>query len=293
MAVGLKLAAMLVPLSVLGFYAMAEQSKGVDRKGMRLVFHDEFDRAPSFYDPVTAPGGRWKTNFFFGVQDPDHPIGWGSRTLEPNHELQYYAPPSGIGAAPFETANGVLSIVARPNPAPGDARTHGLPYISGLISTEKSFSARTGYFEARIAMPPGRGLWPAFWLLPVPQTRDGNPVEPGKQEIDVVEAIGEPGRIHHTIFSDRNGEKVKDAAPYDTHADLTAFHTYGVRVTNAEVTWYFDDHEVRRVPNVDFHRPAYMLLNLAVGGDWPGAPDKATVFPARMKIDWVRVYALP
>jgi beta-glucanase (GH16 family) len=240
---------------------------------------------------VRAPRGRWKTNYFFGVQDVDHPIGWGSRTLEPNKELQYYAPHD-FGTQPFEWKDGVLAIVARPNMNRQDRRTHGLPYLSGLITTEKSFAAATGYFEARLALPPGRGLWPAFWLLPVPRIEKGNPVEPGKQELDVIEAIGEPGRIYHTIFSDDNGTKAKDGAPYDTGADLARFHTYGVKVTEAEVTWYFDDKEVRRTRNVDFHRPAYLLLNLAVGGEWPGAPARDVKFPARMRIDWVRVYAL-
>ncbi len=290
---GLKAIVFLMPAALLTYYLAAEPPHKIDRQGLRLVFAEDFDAAPNFYDARTAPRGRWKTNYFFGVQDIDHPIGWGSRTIDVNKEMQYYAPPLPAAGSPFEVRDGVLAIVAQPNRNIADRRTNGLPYTSGLITTEKSFSAATGYFEARIAMPTGKGLWPAFWLLPVPRMENGNPMEPGKQELDVVETIGEPGRIHLTVFTDENGRKARNGSHYDTRADLTDFHVYGVKLTEQDITWYFDDREVRKVPNVDFHRPAYLLLNLAVGGEWPGAPDATTQFPARMKVDWVRVYALP
>ncbi len=233
--------------------------------------------------------GRWKTNYFFGEQDADHPRGWTSRTLEPNGELQYYARPGDVPAA-FVWKDGVLSLVAHPNPDPANRLRHGLPFVSGLITTEKSFRLDEGYFEARMAFPQGKGLWPAFWLLPEPALEAGKPSNPGGQEIDIVESIGEPGRIYLTVFTDTDGTKVKNARAFETRADLGQFHVYGVLVTKSDIVWYFDDVEVRRVANIDFHRPAYLLLNLAVGGDWPGAPDASTKFPAAMRIDWVRAY---
>jgi beta-glucanase (GH16 family) len=69
-------------------------------------------------------------------------------------------------------------------------------------------------------------------------------------------------------------------------------HDFGVLVTPEWIVWYIDSKEVRRRPNLDFHEPAYMLLNLAIGGEWPGKPDKATHFPARMTIHRVRAYSL-
>lgn len=261
----------------------------LDRSSLSLAFEETFDRAPGFRDAGKEPEGRWKTNFFFGVQEPDHPLAWTSRTIEGNGELQYYASPF-VRPSPFEWKDGILSIVARKTPDAMLSRVHGLPYLSGLITTEKSFSQYAGYFEARIALPHGRGLWPAFWLLPDPKIENGNPVHPGGQEIDVFESIGEPGTLYHTVFTDRAGAKVKDAQAFETAADLGAFHTYGVLVTKANIVWYFDDLEVRRVANKDFHRPAYLLLNLAVGGHWPGTPDARTHFPAAMRIDWVRAY---
>lgn len=263
----------------------------LDRSSLSLTFEETFDRAPSFREARKEPDGRWKTNFFFGVQEPDHPKAWTSRTIEGNGELQYYASPFGL-PSPFEWKGGVLSIVAQKTPDAMRSRVHGLPYLSGLITTEKSFSQSGGYFEARVALPNGRGLWPAFWLLPDPKIENGNPVHPGGQEIDVFESIGEPGILYQTVFTDDKGAKVKDARKFQTSADLGAFHTYGVLVTKAHIVWYFDDLEVRRVANKDFDRPAYLLLNLAVGGHWPGAPDARTRFPAKMQIDWVRAYRL-
>lgn len=259
------------------------------------VFDEEFDAPPSFFDPVANSAGRWKSNFFFGIQPANDPNGWTSRTIAVNHEQQYYAPPPAAagGTGSIEWHDGMLDLVARPNADQGDPRTGRLPYVSGLVTTEPSFHMQTGYVEARIALPPGKGLWPAFWMLPVPAVRDGAPVEPGKQEIDILEAVGEPGRTYHTIFTDEGGAKVRDSYAFDSGADLTRFHVYGLLIRADQIAWYFDGRLVRTAPNIDFHRPAYLLLNLAVGGDWPGAPDGATAFPARMTIDWIRAYELP
>lgn len=281
---------LVLPLATLAC-ADTMPPRRLDRAGLALAFDESFQRAPTFRDGETGKQGHWKTNYFFGQQDADQPMGWESRTLSPNRELQYYGRPSDT-PSPFLWKNGILSIVAQPNPDLGNPRMHGLPFVSGLITTEKSFSQPTGYFEARIALPPGKGLWPAFWLLPEPRLENDVPVHPGGQEIDIFESIGEPGRVYHTVFTDSGGEKIKNARAFETHADLTRFHTYGVLVTRAHIAWYFDDIEVRRVANADFDRPAYMLLNLAVGGDWPGAPDANTRFPAEMRIDWVRAFRL-
>jgi hypothetical protein len=263
----------------------------LDRTHFVRTFDEEFDGPPSYWDAQRNPQGRWKTNYFFGVQDSTQPAGAESRTVAPNAELEYYGDPYN-GTGSIEWGKGMLSLIGKPNPSGGDPRTGNKPYVSGLVTTEKSFSQTYGYFEARIAMPIGKGLWPAFWLLPAPRMMDGNTVNSGQQEIDIVENIGEAGKLYHTVFTDDEGRKVKDASPYWTEADLTRFHTYGVLLTKDEVIWYFDDREVRRRPNVDFNRPAYMLLNLAVGGEWPGSPDSTTPFPAKMTIDWVRAYRL-
>jgi beta-glucanase (GH16 family) len=262
----------------------------LDRSHLVRTFNEDFEGPESFWDAQRNPAGRWKTNYFFGVQDSS-PAGAESRTLAPNDELEYYGDPH-AGTGSFEWKGGKLAIVGKPNPFAGDPRTGGKPYLSGLITTEKSFTQTYGYFEARIAMPAGKGLWPAFWLLPRPRMEGGNAMNPGEQEIDVVEAIGEPGKIYHNVFTDDDGQKTSNLRGYQTNADLTRPHNYGVLVTHDEIVWYFDDHEVRRRPNTDFHAPTYMLLNLAIGGTWPGTPDSSTPFPAVMTIDWVRAYRL-
>lgn len=267
----------------------APRGTGLDRSRLALAFAEEFDRAPDFWHAASNPKGRWKANYYFGVQDPNAPDGWQSRTLVPNQELQYYGDPHEDMDA-FEWQDGVLDIVGQQNPYADDPRTGRLPYLSGLITTEKSFAQATGYFEARIAYPSGKGLWPAFWLLPVPDMASGRPQAAGAQEIDIFESIGAPGQLYFTIFADNGGVKIPEQQPVQTDLDLSQFHTYGLLLTRDEVVWYVDDREMHRAPNRDFHRPAYMLLNLALGGEWPGAPDATTPLPARMRIDWVRAY---
>ncbi len=273
--------------------AQVAGSRGVDRSKLVMTFDEEFDRPPSFWNAATRPDGRWKTNYYFGIQDLADPRGWESRTLVPNGELEYYADAAGP-SNPFSWEHGALALVARPNPDLAGVQTHHLPYLSGLITTEKSFNQRYGYFEARIALPVGKGLWPAFWLLPQPKMVNGWAQPVGQQEIDIFECIGEQGALYFTNFSDDGGRKVADdvGRQFFTNADLTQYHSYGLLLTPTDIVWYFDDQEVRRRPNRDFHMPAYILLNLAVGGDWPGKPDTTTQFPARMRIDWVRAYKL-
>lgn len=283
----------LAPLAALAACSAAPTgaAEPLDRSRMELVFDEGFDRPPSFWDATKNPQGRWKTNYYFGIQDLDQQKGWESRTLVPNKERQFYGDPHRRMGS-FEWKDGVLTIVARPNPFRADPRVNGLPYLSGLITTEKSFTQAGGYFEARIAIPSGKGIWPAFWLLPVPEVKDGWPVPAGDQEIDIFESIGEPGKLYFTYFNHEGGKKIPHQQATDTKLDLARFHTYGMLVTKEELVWYLDGKEMRRAPNRDFHRPAYMLLNLAVGGEWPGNPDATTKFPARMKIDWVRAYKL-
>ncbi|GGO97055.1 glycoside hydrolase family 16 protein [Stakelama pacifica] len=258
----------------------------IDKSAMRLVFEERFAARPDFYDPVSNPTGRWKTNYAFGVQEPKSPKAWETRTLRPNQELQYYGSPADQGKS-YAWKPGSLTLVARKGVAPADSQAKSLSYVSGLITTERSFTMRYGYFEARVALPAGKGLWPAFWLLPPFQP--GRKVQP-QQEVDVFETIGERNLIHATVHTDRNGKKIPNGQelPVD---DVTRPHDYGVLVEPSRITWYVDGIAERSVPNKDFHQPTYMLLNLAVGGKWPGAPDAQTHFPARMKIYRVSAYA--
>ena len=268
----------------------ASQSNPLNRSVLVLTFEETFAKFPSFYDPINAASGRWKTNFAFGIQDPSSKLAWQTRTLRPNAELQYYGDPT-AGTGSVEWKPGSLALIAQSNPYRADPRTNAMPYLSALITTQKSFQQRYGYFEARITMPVGKGLWPAFWLLPAyKMLKDPSQPQP-QQEIDVMENIGKNGEyyatVHHAVGAptEHDGEQIEIDRVDEPH-------DYGVLLTSAWIVWYLDQHEVRRRANTDFHDEAYMLLNLAVGGQWPGSPDAATPFPARMTVHRVRAYAL-
>lgn len=270
----------------------AQNPNRLDRSSLILTFEENFAKPPVFYDPLVSPQGRWKTNYAFGPQDSRSPRAWQSRTHPASRELQYYGDPL-RGTNPFAWQPGTLAIVGRPNPALASPATNGLPYLSGLMTTEKSFLQTYGYFEIRAALPVGTGLWPAFWLLPQFEVLPNPNIPQLPDEVDVFENIGKNYEVYATVHSNidgrRDGTRRSDPARIPMQA-VTEPHDYGVLITRSEIRWFIDSVEVRRRPNLTFHRPAYMLINLAVGGNWPGPPDATTRFPARMLIYSVRAY---
>jgi beta-glucanase (GH16 family) len=204
--------------------------------------------------------------------------GW--RTLESNHELEYYSDAS-TGFDPFTVDRGVLTITAAPGVNPAK-----LPYNSGLLTTYKFFNQLYGYFEMKARLPAGRGLWPAFWLLPV----DGS----WPPEIDVMEQLGSDSTtIYVGTHSAVGGDNVGTTTRVKVAATNSGFHTYGVDWQAGEITWYFDGAVIHRQPTpADMHMPMYLVINLAVGGEksWPGAPTAQTVFPAHMIVEYLRAY---
>jgi beta-glucanase (GH16 family) len=134
--------------------------------------------------------------------------------------------------------------------------------------------------------PSGKGLWPAFWLLP--SSRESKP------EIDVMEVLGHRTTALelHFHYKDAAG-KTKSAGTEVIVDDLSAgWHIYGCDWTADKIVWYLDGREVWRYTRRDFvpREPMYLILNLAVGGKWPGKPDTATAFPTNFDIDYVRVW---
>jgi len=243
--------------------------------GMVLTFAEEFD-APLSLDTGKAgtAGNKWKTS-----------DGWGNRTLAPNGELQLYmdADYKGLGIDPFTVKDGILTISARPA-TPAVEKAIGYRYTSGELTTAKSFAQQYGYFEMRAQLPTERGLWPAFWLL----ATDGK----WPPEIDVVENVGkEPTLVHNAVHTRAGRNAAK--ATYMAEDIGNDFHIYGMRWTKDTIAFYFDGRETfsTRTPD-DAHKPMYLLVNLAVGGKWPGSPDSSTNWAAAdMKIDYIRVYA--
>ncbi|QQP92769.1 glycoside hydrolase family 16 protein (plasmid) [Skermanella sp. TT6] len=239
--------------------------------GYRRTFAAEFD------DPSLAlPGPMFATSY----------VTWGGlRTLAGNQEAQLYidetmpdVAKAGVGA--FSIADGKLAIEARPTPEilmP----SLGSKYISGMLTTEPSFRQRYGYFEIRARLPLGRGLWPAFWLV--------GDTHSEHLEIDVFEVLGhEPDRIYLTVKAPQRQIGYHEGFRPGIRTDH-GFHRYGVEWTPDEVVFFLDGAELKRV-NARLDVPMYMIVNLAVGGTWPGQPDKTTEFPARMEIDYIRAY---
>jgi beta-glucanase (GH16 family) len=130
----------------------------------------------------------------------------------------------------------------------------------------------------RAELPQGKGLWPAFWMLP----KDGG----WPPEIDIVESIGDPGHVYMTAHS-----KFGKAHGIEANITPNVFHTFAVSWDRHELIWYIDGTETGRMRTPDdMHKPMYLLANLAVGGRWPGAPDATTRFPAKLMIDYIRAY---
>jgi beta-glucanase (GH16 family) len=172
-------------------------------------------------------------------------------------------------------------------------------FTSARLKTQGKFSQTYGRFEGRIKIPRGQGLWPAFWML-------GNDVDqagwPACGEIDIMENIGkQPDTNYGSIHGPGYTGVVGLGAPYTLPAGrqfADDFHLFAVEWEPDAIRLYVDDHLYSTRTRVDlrpgwkwsFDHPFFLLLNVAVGGDWPGNPDATTVFPQTMLVDYVRVY---
>lgn len=228
--------------------------------------------------PDPAAGSGWQLVFeddFNGQQLDERKwtsaFPWG-RDRSNVGELQYYAPDA------FSLNSGKLSIIANPTPNGSHA------YDSGLISSYASFAPEFGRFEIRCKLPSGKGLWPAFWLLPADTS--------WPPEIDVFEMLGqEPNKVHMTAHWLENGEHRQDGGQYVGPNFSQDYHTFAVEWTADKLVWFVDDVKRYEVNGQSPRGPMYLLANLAVGGDWPGSPDASTPFPAKFDIDYIRAYA--
>jgi beta-glucanase (GH16 family) len=270
--------------------AAAPLARAPDGRNLELAFAEEFDS----FRPHRDGKGVWRTTFRDGRDD--HGDDFNLRTLKWNKELQLYVDPdmrghrgrhgdgdkdardAPLGLDPFRIRDGVLEITADRAPAKLADRLGGFGYTSGLITSQPSFSQTYGYFEMRARLPRGKGVWPAFWLLPLDLS--------WPPEIDVMENVGDPSKVYVTLHS--NAVKADGTEVQVTPGE---FHTYAVGWTRENVVWFVDGREVKRMATpADMHKPMYMLSNIALGGDWAGAPDGTTPFPARLEIDFIRAY---
>jgi beta-glucanase (GH16 family) len=193
-----------------------------------------------------------------------------------NNELQAYVPAS------ISVAQGVLRLEAVPEKTTYFGKE--LPYRSGMVTTKGMFSQAYGRWEIRCRLPQGKGLFPAFWLLQL---------EPAYAEIDVVESLGHsPQRVFFTHHWKEQNEFAKHGREYRADVPLSDdFHVYTLTWERDLLTWSVDGVERFRSETHVPEGKAFMLINLAVGGNWPGSPDATTQFPAALEVDYVRVYA--
>lgn len=170
-------------------------------------------------------------------------------------------------------------------------------FTSGRIDTPGKFAQKYGRFEARIKIPYGQGVWPAFWMM-----GEGREKWPDRGEIDIMENIGrETDTVHGTIHGPGYSGSKGIGKPYSTsnHTPYSAdYHVYAIEWGPEMISWYVDDQLYETVTPANlpagtrwvYDHPFYLLLNFAVGGEWPGNPDDTAKFPQRMYVDYVRVY---
>jgi len=241
--------------------------------GWKLVWSDEFD-----HDGLPDPA-KWAYDAGVGHD------GWG------NHELEFYTQARPENA---RVEQGHLVIEARREPWQGRA------YTSARLVTKGKADWTHGRFEIRARLPLGRGTWPAIWMLPTVWNL-GNGGWPDNGEIDIMEHVGfDPGVIHGSTHSQKNQWRNKNqrTAILKVPDAGTAFHTYALEWDAEEIRMYVDDQHyfTSRKDGGDwtswpFTRNFYLVLNLAVGGDWGGVKGvDETAFPQRMEVDYVRVY---
>ncbi len=284
----------LVLAATLLFAAVSQLAEAQDRAyvpgamaGERLVWSDEFDPVPG----TTTPSAH---NWVFETGDN----GWG------NHELEMYCAP-GAAKPPcdpgqpnaYVAADGMLHLVLRPVGEGSAVR-----YTSARLKTAGLQSFQYGRIEARIRIPGGAGLWPAFWMLG--DDIDTSHPWPACGEIDIMENIGrEPGTVHGSLHGTGfPPEGLTGLAMLPGHRPFhDSFHRFGMIWSPERIQFYVDDASrpyasftpANMPPHASWPfdgRRFFILLNLAIGGDWPGPPDRSTALPAEMLVDYVRVW---
>ncbi|MEU9305112.1 family 16 glycosylhydrolase [Streptomyces sp. NPDC048269] len=241
-----------------------------------VTFSDEFDGPAG----AAVNGAKWQIETGDNVN---------------NHERQYYTRDNRNAAL---DGQGHLVITARrENPGNYQCWYGRCEYTSARLNTAGKFTTTYGRVEARMKIPRGQGMWPAFWML---GDDIGQVGWPGSGEIDVMENVGfEPSTVHGTLHGPGYSGSGGIGAGYTLpggQAFADAFHTFAVEWSQDAITWSVDGAVYQRRTPADlggrqwvFNKPFFLILNLAVGGYWPGDPDGGTAFPQQLLVDYVRV----
>ena len=284
--------------------ALSETCRRVDRLdpaqfapiSLHRTFNDDFDEHP-------LNSGRWVPHYAGGAAWPEANY-WGGegselkRQTKPNGEQQIYVDPRyagrgsmPLGLDPFRVRNGVLSIVASRTPPELKSVLFDNPYVSGILTTQASFSQKHGYFEIRAKLPVGIGVWPAFWML----ANDGG----WPPEIDVLEGRGmRPGDlVMTTLWRIPSTQKIEHCGFDFLLPDASVeFHDYGMLWASDRLIYFIDRKPVSdiKVP-VGFDDPMYMIVNLAMGAKWfagVGVIDGQSPQMVEFEIDRISAYQI-
>jgi len=255
----------LLALVLLSLIMACTPTKVVAPEGWEVLWHDEFDGRKINQDYWTYDIGGW---------------GWG------NGEAQYYT--SRQENARIE--DGLLIIEAH------QEKFEGSYYTSARLKTQGLQEFQYGRIEARLKVPSGKGLWPAFWML---GSNFNGENWPDCGEIDIMEYIGkEPdlilGTLHGPGYSGATGISSWNRQTYNIADE---FHTYAIEWDENQIDWFYDGQLYHTVNKADvgerewvFDQPFFIILNLAVGGQLPGPVALDTVFPTQYLVDYVRVF---
>ena len=243
-------------------------STPLNYQGMKLTWNDEFSGTELNLQDWSYDNGNGCPNL----------CGWG------NNELEYYRSENSW------LENGSFVMEAKEEDYQGNR------FTSTKVVTRDKQAFQYGRFDIRAKLPKGQGIWPAFWLLGSNQPQVG---WPKCGEIDIMEMIGGKGRersIHGNAFWDRNGV-VDFPASYTLPEGnfYDAFHVFSIIWDEEKIRYFVDDNEfhsndITTPDKTEFHQPFYFIMNIAVGGNWPGSPDETTEFPTKMYVDYVRVF---
>ncbi|WP_433827173.1 family 16 glycosylhydrolase [Actinoplanes sp. CA-015351] len=272
------LSAAVIATTLATTLTLASRSDTADAAIGPVTWSDEFNGAAG----AAADGSKW--NFDVGGG------GFG------NSELQYYTNSTNNVR---QDGAGRLAITARKeNPANYQCWYGTCQYTSGRLLTSGKFTQKYGRFEASIKVPKGQGIWPAFWML---GDNLGSVGWPQSGEIDIMENVGkEPNTLYGTVHGPGYSGGSAISGSRTLGAPLgDAFHSYAVEWSPNLIVWFLDGVEYHRVTPATlagrgawvFDHPFFIILNVAVGGNWPGSPDASTSFPQTMLVDYVRVSA--
>jgi beta-glucanase (GH16 family) len=252
------------------------------------------DESKSQYDPGQGWTLDWSDEFEGDSLDASN---WNRQVVDAgqfNEEWQRYTDSSENSYV--ENGNLVIKAIHE-----GD--THGMnEYTSARLNTASKQDWKYGKIAARIKLPYGEGIWPAFWMLGANIDENGGDTPwPQSGEIDILELYGteDDGVVEANLhYADEDGEHAQmGAVAYELENGRFAdnFHVFELEWDENEIKWFVDGEQyasqsITSGELTEFHKEFFLLLNIAVGGTWAGRPDESTDFPQYMYVDWVRVY---